>query len=89
MTRPVTILFYNEFWASIPESLPDSPWPYRLLFDSNKLPEADVVVFHIPTLKEAVDVEERPGAVVGRLVRWRAMPITHVWLTRLLWRNST
>ncbi|HOG46625.1 MAG TPA: glycosyltransferase family 10 [Anaerolineae bacterium] len=61
MPQPVTILFYNEFWPSLPQSLPECPWPCRLLFDSALLPEADVVVFHIPTLCEPVDVEERPG----------------------------
>lgn len=61
MLNPVTILFYNEFWPSVPRSLPDCPWPCRLLFDPALLPEADVVVFHIPSLRDPVDVEERPG----------------------------
>lgn len=61
MTQPVTILFYNEFWPSVPKTLPDSPCPCRLLFDPAKLPEADVVVFHIPTLTQEVNVEERLG----------------------------
>lgn len=61
MPRPVTILFFNEYWPSLPRSLPDCPWPCRLLFDPARLPEADVVVFHIPTLQDTIDVEERPG----------------------------
>jgi hypothetical protein len=61
MAQPLTVLFYNEFYGTLPASLPDCPWPYRLLYDPCRLPEADVVVFHIPTLAASVDVEERPG----------------------------
>lgn len=61
MAEPLTILFYNDFWPCRPASVPDCPWPCRLLFEPAALPEADVVVFHIPTLRGTVDVEERPG----------------------------
>lgn len=59
--QPVTILFYNEFWPSVAETLSDCPWPCRLLFEPSALPEADVVVFHIPTLRGVMAIDDRLG----------------------------
>ena len=56
-----TILFHNDFWPSVPESLPDCPWECQLIFDPARLAEADLVVFHIPTLRGSIQIEKHPG----------------------------
>jgi hypothetical protein len=61
VSQPLTLLFYNQSGLSIPDSLPDCPWPYRLHFDRSQLPQADVVIFHIPTLWEPIDIPRRSG----------------------------
>jgi hypothetical protein len=57
----ITILFYNEFWPGIPESLPDCPWPCELTRDRSRLPDARIVVVHIPTLRGPLALNRRPG----------------------------
>jgi hypothetical protein len=58
-----TILFYNPFWPSVPESLAGCPGRCRLEFDPRLLPEADVIVFHIPTLIPPIRVPKYPGQI--------------------------
>jgi hypothetical protein len=56
-----TILFYNDFWPSLPQPLPDCPRSYQLTFDRGRLSEAELVVFHLPTLTEPITTGKRPG----------------------------
>jgi hypothetical protein len=56
-----TILFYNHYWPSLPQPLPDCPSPYQLTFDRDRLSEADLVVFHLPSLREPILIGKRPG----------------------------
>jgi len=62
----LTICFANDFWPSVPKTLPDCPYPCELLFDRDRVADADVVVFHIPTLWSA------PGFRKRRAQKWVA-----------------
>ncbi len=62
MTRPITtILFYNDFWPHVPESIPDSPRPFEIFYGQNRLPEAHIVVFHIPSLELPLPTDRHSG----------------------------
>jgi hypothetical protein len=55
-----TILFYNHAFPVVPTSLGDCPGRCRVVSDPGLLPEADVVVFHIPTLTPPIRVRRYP-----------------------------
>jgi hypothetical protein len=62
MASPITtILFFNDDWHMAPRALPDCPRPCHLLFERARLPDADWVVFHLPTLQEPITAEKSPG----------------------------
>jgi len=46
-----TLLFWPPTWLSIPESVPGHP-DVRILTQPADLPSADIVIFHIPTVRE-------------------------------------
>lgn len=59
----LTISFANEFWPSVPRALPDCPSPCELIFDHDRAADADVVVFHIPTLWHPPELRKRPDQI--------------------------
>ena len=62
-----TILFYNDDWSCAPQPRDDAAPACRLTFDKALVPEADVVVFHIPTLGGVAGIRKRAGQ---RWVAW-------------------
>ena len=62
-----TILFYNDTWRMAPPTMPDCPVACRLLFDPARLEEADLVVFHVPTLPGPIGAAKPAGQ---RWVAW-------------------
>jgi hypothetical protein len=68
MKEPSTsILFYNDAFPAIPRSIDGCPGRCRVMSDPALLTEADVVVFHIPTLLPPIRVPRYPGQ---RWVGW-------------------
>ena len=64
MSGPPTLLFWNEFWGDLPEAEPGS---VEITFEPSALPDADAVVFHLPTLWP----DELPAKGPGQLwVAW-------------------
>jgi len=57
--RPITILFYNDFWPSVPDSLNDCNEPYRFAFDRAAWADADAIVFHLPTMARIPEIPKR------------------------------
>lgn len=57
----ITILLYNESWCLPPDTMVRQRVPYRIVRDRSALGIADVVVFHIPSLREPPPAEKPPG----------------------------
>jgi alpha-1,3-fucosyltransferase 10 len=57
----VSILYYNDDWGMAGRHTPDVLPHCRALFDRARLSEADIVVFHIPTLHVPGILRKRPG----------------------------
>ena len=60
-SRPLLILYYNPDWISVPEEGPLCDGRCDLTLDRARFNEADVVVFHIPTLSPELRLEKMPG----------------------------
>jgi hypothetical protein len=65
--RELTIVLANPFYPRVPASLEGCARPCRLIRDPSQLPEADIVVYHIPTLRGPITLHRRPGQM---LVGW-------------------
>lgn len=61
------ILFFNPGWVALPEAGAICGGACELSFDPQRLPEADAVVFHIPSLPLPIRLPKRAGQ------RWVAM----------------
>jgi len=65
--RVPLILFFNPDWISLPPEGPIGDGCCELTFDRERLSQADVVVFHIPSLSSSTTARKWPGQ------RWVAM----------------
>jgi hypothetical protein len=62
-----SVLLYNDSFPVAPKTLDGCPGRCQMLFDPALLPEADVVIFHIPSLSLPIRARKRPGQ---RWVAW-------------------
>lgn len=67
MAKEVRILLYNSYSPEIASDLDGCPAQCRLLFDPARLAQADVLVFHMPTLRGPITVPRTAGQ---RWVGW-------------------
>ncbi len=66
-SSPPLILFFNPDWISLPPEGPIGGGCCELTFDLGRFDEADIVVFHIPSLPTPMQARKRTGQ------RWVAM----------------
>jgi len=66
--RAVNILVWNDDYGILPRQVEDCPGEYQLIDDRSRIADADAVIFHIPTLRDAIDA--LPKAPGQRWIAW-------------------